>query len=422
MDIVYWIWLSLAVTPSGEAFGKLLSHFSDAKAIFDADDNDIAKAVGSKSKDYRALCTKDLDAAREVLEYCTKKSIGILTYADEAYPLQYKNISNPPVLLYYRGVLPNFNKDCFVSVVGTRRLTDYGRRNAFSIGYDLASSGAILVSGMAIGIDGVGHAGSLAANGVNVAFLGSGIDVCYPPQHLTLARRIVKTGCILTEYPPHTKPEKYNFPRRNRLIAALSCASVVIEGNEKSGALITARYAKEFGKIVYALPGNVDNKTSEASNLLIKNGAKLITSACDIVADLEKMYLGVINPFKIELKPRVDMERVFEELKISCVTASDGIFARVRSKFERKPKSPATPAEAPAKSEKRLSADEATLDGASLHVYRKIPIDEEISIDELPDDEVDMKAVMRALLKLEMGCFIVMMPGERVKRIYNNER
>ena len=419
MDIVYWIWLSLSVTPGSETFGKLILRFADAKLVYDATNDDIAKVIGSKSKDFRALCDKDLEPAQRICDFCSEKKVGILLYSDPSYPNEFKKLSNPPVLLYYRGKLPDFNKECCVAVVGTRRLTDYGRKNAFRIGYDLASAGAVLVSGMAIGIDGVSHAGSLAANGVNVAFLGSGIDVCYPSQHLTLARHIVATGCILTEYPPHSRPEKYHFPKRNRLIAAIACASVVIEGNERSGSLITARYAKEYGKSVYALPGNVDNKMSEASNLLIKNGAKLITSADDIVADLETLYMGIINPYKLEVKPHVDMENVFSELKVSCVTASDSIFTRVKNKLERRSNKKAEEQKAaePEENRAKLSPNEATLDSVAIHVYRKIPTDAEISIDELPDEQADMKAVMRALLKLEMGCFITMLPGEKVKRI-----
>ena len=418
MDIVYWIWLSLSVSTASDTFSKLLLHFSDAKEIYEADGDGIANAIGRKSKDFKALCDKDLGEARRIYDFCMQKGVGLVSYADDFYPDSFKKIPNPPVLLYFRGKLPDFNTECFVSVVGTRRLTNYGKKNAFRIGYDLASVGAILVSGMAIGIDGVSHAGSIAAGGVNVAFLGSGIDVCYPSQHLTLARNIVANGCIMTEYPPKTRPEKYNFPKRNRLIAALSCASVVIEGNEKSGSLITARYAKEFGKTVYALPGNVDSKMSEASNLLIKNGAKLITAADDIVADIEKTYLGKINPFKLEAKPQVNIESTLEELKISCVTAGDGIFTRVKNKLKpNKNTNEIEMSEGEKRESRKLSLDEAKLDGVALHVYRKIPENSEISIDELPDEEADMKAVMRALLKLEMGCFITMLPGEKVKRI-----
>jgi DNA protecting protein DprA len=297
-------------------------------------------------------------------------------------------------------------------------MTEEGRKSGYRIAYELAVAGAVVVSGMAIGIDGVSHAGSLAAGGVNIAFLGCGIDICYPSVHLRLAREIVKSGCILTEYPPHSRPERYNFPKRNRLIAALSSAVVVIEGTEKSGSLITAEYAKEYGKNVYALPGNVDNKTSEATNLLIKNGAKLITNADDVIIDLETSLPGMLNQHNLSTRSSFDMNEVLTELEISCVSAGDTIFSAFRSRREKKRAEKALRNSEAAEATEREKAlpDERKLDDASLHVYRRIPVDTDIAVDELPDDTVDMKGVMRALLKLEMGHFIVMLPGERVKR------
>ena len=421
-DIIYWIWLSLSVTPGSETFRKLIDRFGTPESIFSADEEDLKACIGSKAHDLSSLCDKDVSKAEEIAEFCEKKNVGILTYFDDEFPKSLKEIDTPPVLLYYRGVLPKFNEDCFVSVVGTRRLSDYGRRNAFIIGHDLATSGAIIVSGMAIGIDGVSHAGSLSAGGVNVAFLGSGIDVCYPEQHKRLAREIVKNGCVMTEYAPGTRPEGYHFPVRNRLIAGISAVAVVIEGRERSGAIITARYAKKFGKTVYALPGNVDNKTSEVSNLLIKNGAKLITAPDDIIADLEFVYLGKINPFKLKEKLDVNMNDIFRELEVCCVTQSDNIFStfptkkRENKETEKKSKTEIKEetAEIPAVSIENMNFDKNT-----LSVYKKIPVGEPCSLDSLADSETPMHIVMKALFKLEMGKFITMLPGEMVKRNLN---
>jgi DNA processing protein len=182
-EMLYWIWLSLAITPATDNFSKLFSRFQSAKAIYEADKNAIAACITSKSRDYNSLTDKSLDKAEEVLEFCTKRGVGILIYDDEKFPLSLKQIPTPPVLLYYRGNLPDFNSEFFVSVVGTRRLSDYGRRNAFYIAHDLAIAGTTVVSGMAIGIDGVAHAGAIAAGAHTVAVIGSGIDVCYPKQH-----------------------------------------------------------------------------------------------------------------------------------------------------------------------------------------------------------------------------------------------
>ena len=426
---VYWIWLSQAVTPGSDTFRKLLNKFEYPKAIYNADDTQLASCIGSKSRDYEALCNKDLSGAESILDFCTRKSVGILTYDDEAFPNSLREITTPPVLLYYRGILPDFNKNCFVAMVGTRRLTDYGRRNAFQIGYDLAAAGATIVSGMAIGIDGVSHAGSLAAGGINVAFLGSGIDVCYPEQHKRLAREIVKNGCVLTEYAPGVRPNGYHFPVRNRLIAGVSCATVVIEGHEKSGALITARHAKEFGKTVYALPGNVDNKTSAVSNMLIKNGAKLITSADDIVEELEFVYLGIINPFNLLEKLPVRMNDVLSNLEIACVSQGDKIFSTYPSKknsaekkeekhFDIEPESREITESASDEGSRIYDniVENVSFDKNTLRIYKKIPPTGDCNIDSLVDNDDKMPDVMKALLKLEMGSFVIMLPGERVQR------
>jgi DNA protecting protein DprA len=319
--------------------------------------------------------------------------------------------------LYYRGILPDFSSECFISVVGTRRLTDYGRRNAYAIGYDLASAGAVTVSGMAIGIDGVAHAGALAAGGKNVAFLGCGIDRCYPADHLTLAREIVKSGCIMTEYAPGTPPERFNFPKRNRLIAALSCATVVVEGKISSGAVITARLARKYGKEIYALPGNVDNATSEVANVLIQNGAKLIISAVDVVKDMENVYLGKVFVGKIKPKPQTAMDEALSRYEISCVCPSDNIFTPARKKRTRKEDIPTLAEGVPAVAADNIEARVPELDAETLGIYQKIPCEGDISVEALVDETDKLNKVMKALLKLEMGKFITMMPGERVKRI-----
>lgn len=417
-NIVYWIWLSLAVTPGSETFRKLIDRFGNPESVFNADEADIIGCIGSKSHDFDKVIDKNIDRAAEIYEFCKKKNIGILTYNDAAFPSSLREIKKPPVLLYYRGVLPDFNKSCIIAMVGTRRLTDYGRRNAFIIGHDLAAAGAIIVSGMAIGIDGVSHAGSISAGGVNIAFLGSGIDVCYPEQHKKLAREIVKTGCVMTEYAPGTRPDGRNFPVRNRLIAGISCSTVVIEGRERSGALITARYAKEYGKTVYALPGNVDNKTSEVTNLLIKNGAKLITAPDDIVRDLEFVYTGIINPFNLKEKLDIRMNDVFSELEIACVAPSDSIFSTYSAKKKSEKKAEAEKAATKEAEVKDIetSLENLNFDKDTLNVYKKIPTGSECSIESLVDAEYSMPKIMKALLKLEMGHFIIMLPGEKVKR------
>ena len=409
-DLIYWIWLSLSCTPGSTTFARLLESFDNAKDIYFAEEGDIRKSVGSKRSDCSLLLNKDITKAEKIYEFCTSKGVGILTYEDENFPESLRDIPTPPVLLYYRGKLPDFNRGFRIAVVGTRKLSSYGRINAFKISYDLAVSGATVVSGMATGIDGVALAGAIAGGGVTVVFLGSGIDVCYPREHITLAREIVKNGCVFTEYPPGTKPLQHNFPKRNRLISGLCSATLVIEGTEGSGAMITARCAKEQMRRIYAFPGNVGNANSEASNLLIKNGASLCTSADDIVRDFEFEFKGVFNPYKLAESKPVNMDAVLREFCVSAVCPDDDIFSPPKKKKEE-----TKPVEQ-IKDEKLPPDNSFEFDKDTLMIYKRIPMNEEISIEELVRDGETLRSVMKLLLKLEMGRFVEILPGERVKR------
>ena len=418
-DMIYWIWLSLACTPSGSTFGKLIKEFDSAREIYSADARRISSVIGFRNSDRSRLEDKSLDKAEEIYNFCQKHKVGLLPYCSERYPELLRSIDNPPVLLYYRGQLPDFDKSFTVAAVGTRSLSDYGRKNAFRIGHDLAAAGAIVVSGMAMGIDGVAMAGALAAGGRTVAVIGSGIDVCYPPQHLTLAREIVKQGCVITEFAPGTQPNKYNFPKRNRIISGLARATVVFEGAERSGALITARCAKEQGRTVYALPGNVGSKTSQLSNLLIKNGAKICTTAEDVLNDYIDAYRSVINPFNLKDRISPDMMATLAQYGVVAVCPSDDIFQSARAdrfrsvkadnerESQREVLSP--------RSEEAISPPDS-FDKRALKIYKRIPTTGSCSLESLVDDETSLREVMKYLLKLEMGGFVVMLPGECVSR------
>ena len=415
-ELLYTIWLSLACKPGGETFSKLIARFETPERIYQTEKYEIKAAIGSRSGDYSRLLSKDLSAAEKILKFCKNKNVGILSYFDLAYPKSLKNIKNPPVLLYYRGVLPDFDNNFFVSVVGTRSITDYGRKHTFAISRDLARAGAIIVSGMATGVDGVAHAGALSSGKPTVAVIGSGIDVCYPSEHQHLARQIVKNGCVMTEYPPGTKPYKYNFPTRNRIVSALSSATVVMEGDAKSGSLITASCAKEQGREVYAFPGNVGNPYSVAPNLLIKDGAKIITNAYDVVEDFEMQAIGQLNVFDLAKDSPVDMHKVLSEYKVSCTAPSDDIFKPKTKKGKVK-------SDIPDNSEKDLTLirdnEEAVLRGFGpgiSELYKRIPADCDCPTDSLIGGNITLRDVMSGLLTLEVAGFITMLPGDRVKR------
>ena len=427
-DLVYWIWLSLSCTPDSATFPKLILHFKDAKEIYDADLKEISRIIGFRTSDRSLLNDKDLSEAERIYDFCMRKGVGLTHYNADDYPKPLKNIPTPPVLLYYRGRLPDFDKEFLCGIVGTRSLSDYGRKAAFKTGYDMAAAGATVVSGMAKGIDGVAMAGALSAGGKCVAVIGSGIDVCYPNEHLALARETVKLGCVITEFAPGTKPLKHNFPKRNRIISGLSSATLVIEGDERSGALFTARHAMHQDRPVYAFPGNVGNKNSELSLLLIKSGAKMFTQAEDIIRDFEGKTCCPLNPFKLMEKLEVDMFEALNKYKIVCSCPSDDVFFTPRKRrvaradSEKKQKKTNTAVESDEKKAEEPSVTVAlpsTLDTVALKIYKRIPTGGDCSIESLVDSEISLRDILRAMPKLEMHRLVELLPGEKVKRKSN---
>lgn len=204
------------------------------------------------------------------------------------YPERLRNIYDPPKKLY---VLGNFKilKEKAIAIVGSRKATEYGKKVAFQLSQELTKENINIVSGLAIGIDTYAHLGavSIQNQASTIAVLGSGIDVIYPKENIELARKIIQTGgCIVSEYPLGTKPNKINFPQRNRIISGLSDGVVVVEASEKSGSLITAEFGIEQGKEIFAVPGNIDNPLSKGTNQLIMDGAKMVLSSKEILEEI----------------------------------------------------------------------------------------------------------------------------------------
>lgn len=218
------------------------------------------------------------------------------------YPILLNQIACPP-LIYYRGSLEKIDLPA-VSIVGSRRCTFYGREVAHRLAAELAGAGVTVVSGMALGIDTAAHQGTLENSGYTVAVLGCGVDTCYPPRNAELMERIVNEGALLSEFPPGTKPRPAHFPQRNRIISGLSLGTVVVEATAKSGSLITANYALEQNREVFAVPGNVGSPYSLGSHRLIKDGARLVESASDI---LEELYIGASFGLDTEEQLTIDM-------------------------------------------------------------------------------------------------------------------
>jgi DNA processing protein len=226
-----------------------------------------------------------------IWEQTLSKNIHVLTWLDEAYPQRLKEIEQPPPVLYLRGEL--ISEDTWaVAIVGTRRVTPYGRQVTEEIASFLAANGITVVSGLARGVDSIAHSTALKAGGRSLAVLGSGVDRIYPPENRALAERMIEHGAVLSDYAPGTPPESSNFPPRNRIISGLSMAVVVIEAGKTSGALITAEFAAEQGREIFAVPGNILAPQSKGTNKLIQQGAHPLLSASDIMQALNLTRVG----------------------------------------------------------------------------------------------------------------------------------
>ncbi|MCQ2433267.1 MAG: DNA-processing protein DprA, partial [Clostridia bacterium] len=227
-------------------------------------------------------------------EVCAQKNIGILPYDSMLYPERLRRIQHPPAVLYYRGSLPDFKNHLTMAVVGTRGMTEDGRKNAYRIAYELSVAGAIIVSGMALGIDGTAQQAALDASGTSIAVLGSAIDICYPAEHLPLYKQLQVNGGILSEYAPGTEIKRWFFPQRNRIISGLCQGTLVAEAGHKSGALITAQTALSQGRDLFAIPGDPRDPARTGTNELIKNGAYPVTETKDILSHYAPLYTTLI--------------------------------------------------------------------------------------------------------------------------------
>ena len=225
----YWVWLTTLPGLTNRSKLLLLEHFPSPEDIYYAQPEDLPPVEGLSSSQAALLSDKSTDRAEDVLTHCAKGDIFLLTMQDALYPDRLRNIYDPPVLLYGRGRMPLFDEEAAVSVVGTRTCTPYGISAAEELGYQLAKEGAVVVSGLAKGIDGASHRGALRAGGFTAAVLGGGVDVVYPAENRRLYEDIAATGVLLSEYPPGTEPMGSHFPVRNRILSGLSLAVLVVE-------------------------------------------------------------------------------------------------------------------------------------------------------------------------------------------------
>ena len=291
-ELKYWVAFSRIPRIGPARFKLMEQRFGSLERAWRAGLTEL-KGAGLDDRSSRTISTRKLviDPDAE-MERLAGNGVRAITWHDDGYPARLKEIYDPPPVLYVNGeLLPEDERS--VAVVGTRKPTAYGRESAYQIAYDLARSGVTIVSGLALGIDGVAHRAALEAGQRTVAVLGSGTDTIYPRENIKLAGEILRGGALISEHPLGTRPNAQNFPRRNRIMSGMSLGTVVVEADERSGALLTANHALEQDREVFAVPGNIFSPMSRGTNRLIKNsGAKLVASSADVLEELNLSSLG----------------------------------------------------------------------------------------------------------------------------------
>ena len=292
----YWVWLAELPRLKGPERLALLRHFGSPEELFFAAREELLLVEGLPPARAELALNRDLSAADRILADCQRLGQRIMTIQDAEYPQRLRNIFNPPLVLYVKGRMPVMDEEAAIAVVGTRECTPYGTACGERLGRELAASGAVVVTGLARGVDSAAARGALRAGGTVVGVTGGGLDVVYPPENGDLYADVAATGVLLSEYPPGSPPDKAHFPVRNRIMSGLSVAALVVEAPGHSGALITARLALEQGREVYAVPGPIDAPDSVGCNRLIRDGAGLAAEGWDILRDFQERFPEKLRP------------------------------------------------------------------------------------------------------------------------------
>jgi len=292
----YWLWLAELPGLNNQSRLALLRHFGSPEDIFFADREELLLAEDVPPEQAELALNRDLSAAGGILADCERLGQRVLTIRDAEYPQRLRSIYNPPLVLYVKGRMPAIDEEAAVAVVGTRECTPYGAASAERLSQELAACGAVVVTGLAKGVDSAAARGALRAGGRVVGVTGGGLDVYYPRESRDLYDDVAASGVLISEYPPGSAPERHHFPARNRIMSGLSVAALVVEAPERSGALITAGLALDQGRDVYAVPGPISAPSSAGCNRLIREGAGLAACGWDVLRDYEARFPGKLRP------------------------------------------------------------------------------------------------------------------------------
>ncbi len=398
---LYLIWLSGCVSAGSPLGARLLKYFGNARAVFEASEADLSEAPVEWNGRMKPFLQKDLSWAEGVLDYCEKNGVGICTSSDHFYPKRLFDLSNPPLILYHIGAFCDLDQIPSVTVVGAREPSAYGERCAKRLCVDLARGGATLVSGMARGIDGIAHRAALYCEAPTVAVLGCGIDRAYPPEHRELMEAISQTGLVLTEYAPGTPPLARHFPMRNRILAALSPVTLVVEAAASSGSLITAEQALRLKRELYSVPASIFSAASAGSNHLLRLGAKCALRAEDVLASLARTFPQEISAPEKTVKPK-------RTPKGAGYRFPGSERETLPPEYRKSPPKAAKPKKPPVQKTSllELSDDERDLLLRLTH--------EPVFVDTLVDENFTAARVMRTLSLLELHGHVERKSGNRV--------
>ena len=383
----YWVWLQTLGGVSTQMKLALLEHFSSPEEVYFGDEDLFFQVEGISHEQIPPLMNKSMANAEQALSDCAKEGIFLITMDDALYPDRLRNIYDPPILLYGKGKMPLFDEEVALAMVGTRKCTPYGVRVAEEMGYSLAKHGAMVVSGMAKGVDAAALRGVIRGGGFPVAVLGGGVDVIYPAENRDLYKDLAATGVLLSEYPPQTEPEAWHFPVRNRILSGLSLGTVVVEApKDRSGALITAHAAAEQGKDVFAVPGPIDAPMSRGCLQLIREGAILVSSAWDILEEYTSRYPHKIRQNNTDLPPLPAGDPETEILTTPLKAKPE----------EEQPRRPV------------LDLSDCTLSAEQMLILRQISTEEPALSDEIAEKAgLTIHRALSALTLLEISGYIV---------------
>ncbi len=316
----YYIWLQLCLGQGNRYVLKIFDCFCDAKSVYDADNSERMKLLPKTV--YEKLDNDRLGEAKMILEKCRANRIEIIDFHSKKYPQILKEIIDPPIVLYLKGSMPDFDNTPSITIVGPRKVTDFGKKSAYSLGYRFAKSGMIVVSGGAIGSDSYAHIGALKSDGITALVMPCGFSVSYLEENRALREHISKKGCLISEYPPDMPITRFTFPVRNRIMSALTLGTIVVEATVRSGTLITANHALNQGRDVFVIPGMPNMKEYKGSNALLRDGAKPLLDASDVFNEYIVRFPDKINIEKA-YKPIPKPEKVKNNKKTLQITLSN---------------------------------------------------------------------------------------------------